>query len=97
MVVTSGRCSINSPYRFNASHGRLGIYEMLPVDEAVQTEILAGAATPRIQAIARRQGVRSLLRDGLAKVDAGRTSLEEVLRAAADGSSGGAGDAVNDR
>jgi general secretion pathway protein E len=64
--------------------GRSGLYEMLIVDDEVQSQILAGAASPVIRGLARRKGMRSLLQDGLQKVLAGVTSLEEVLRVAGD-------------
>jgi general secretion pathway protein E len=64
--------------------GRVGLYEMLVVDEQIQTQILAGAAAPSVRAAARSKGMRSLLQDGLDKVLAGTTSLEEVLRVAGE-------------
>jgi general secretion pathway protein E len=64
--------------------GRTGLYEMLVLDEAIQAEILSGSAAPTLRAAARRQGMRGLLHDGLQKVLAGTTSLEEVLRVAGE-------------
>ena len=64
--------------------GRTGLYEMLVVDEVMQSEVVAGAAAPALRAAARRKGMRGLLQDGLQKVLAGTTSLEEVLRVAGD-------------
>jgi general secretion pathway protein E len=64
--------------------GRTGLYEMLVVDDTIQSEILAGAAAPTLRAAAKKQGMRSLLHDGLQKVLAGTTSLEEVLRVAGE-------------
>lgn len=64
--------------------GRTGVYEVLVVDEGVQRGILTGAAAPDLRAEARKKGMRSVLQDGLRKVLAGTTSLEEVLRVAGE-------------
>ena len=60
-------------------HGRIGLYELLAVDEAVRRRIMA----LRTDAAPVRQG-RSLFEDGLHKVLAGLTTLEEVWGVAAE-------------
>jgi general secretion pathway protein E len=63
-------------------HGRIGIYELLVVDEAMQEAMRAGTSAGRQLKMAPGMGVRrTLLDDGLAKVLDGRTSLAEVLYA----------------
>jgi type IV pilus assembly protein PilB len=64
--------------------GRVGIYEVLPVTEAIGRIILAGGSAPDIKAEADREGVWDLRRAGLKKVRDGLTSLEEVNRVTVD-------------
>jgi len=58
--------------------GRAGIYQVLPVTEAVGRIILAGGSAVDIGDEAARMGVWDLRRSGLEKVKAGVTSLEEI-------------------
>ncbi|GAB6195026.1 GspE/PulE family protein [Lysobacter xanthus] len=60
--------------------GRMGIYEMVPVTEAMQDLIVGRASVNEMKALARSQGHRSLRDDGLLKAWRGETTLEEVLR-----------------
>nr|WP_037989402.1 type IV-A pilus assembly ATPase PilB [Tepidiphilus margaritifer] len=64
--------------------GRTGIYEVMPISEAIQRLIMANASAMEIEAQARREGVRSLRQSGLLKVKHGITSLTEVLAATND-------------
>ena len=63
--------------------GRLGIYELIPVDEAMQQAVVAGAGHQQLKAMARGRGCRFLREDGLLKAWQGVTSVEEVLRVTA--------------
>jgi type IV pilus assembly protein PilB len=58
--------------------GRVGIYQVLPVTDAIAHIILAGGSAPQIAAQAAKEGVWDLRRAGLEKVKVGMTSLEEV-------------------
>ncbi len=58
--------------------GRVGIYQVLPVTEAIARIILAAGSAVEIGDQAAREGVWDLRRSGLEKVKAGVTSLEEV-------------------
>jgi type IV pilus assembly protein PilB len=60
--------------------GRIGIYEVLPVTEAIGRIILEGGSAPNIRDQARKDGVWDLRSAGLKKVVDGLTSLEEVNR-----------------
>ena len=60
--------------------GRVGIYEVLPVTEAIGRIILEGGSAPHIRDQARKDGVWDLRTAGLKKVRDGQTSLEEVNR-----------------
>ena len=63
----------------NGYKGRVGIYQVMPISEAIQDIILRDGNATEIAAQARREGVRSLRESGLNKVMQGMTSLEEVL------------------
>ena len=64
--------------------GRTGIHEMLVVDEPMRSAILQGLDAGALQAIAVTSGMHTLYDDGLRKVAAGVTSLDEVLRVTQD-------------
>ena len=68
---------MNTGYR-----GRLGIYEMVPVSEAMQHLIVSGASVNEMKKLARDEGHRFLRDDGLLKAWQGLTTVEEVLRVA---------------
>ena len=59
--------------------GRCGIYQVMPITEAMQQIILSHGTALQIAEQARRDGVLSLRESGLLKVKQGVTSLEEVL------------------
>ncbi|MGE5493246.1 MAG: type IV-A pilus assembly ATPase PilB [Actinomycetota bacterium] len=59
--------------------GRVGIYQVMPVTEAIQRIIMAGGNSLDIAAQAARDGVKDLRQSGLLKVKQGVTSLDEVL------------------
>jgi len=61
--------------------GRVGLFELLRVDEHIQELIMARTPADIIQARAVEQGMRTLRDDGLDKVLAGLTSFEEIIRA----------------
>jgi type IV pilus assembly protein PilB len=60
--------------------GRVGVYEVLPVTEAIGRIILEGGSAPHIRDQARKDGVWDLRTAGLKKCRDGLTSLEEVNR-----------------
>jgi type IV pilus assembly protein PilB len=59
--------------------GRVGIYQVMPITEAMQSIILANGSALDIERQARAEGVLSLRESGLEKVKQGVTSIEEVL------------------
>ena len=63
--------------------GRVGIYELIPVDEAMQQAVVSGVGHQALRAMARERGYRFLREDGLLKAWQGVTSVEEVLRVTA--------------
>ncbi|NSW86669.1 MAG: Flp pilus assembly complex ATPase component TadA [Syntrophobacteraceae bacterium] len=60
--------------------GRRGIFEILPVNEAVRSAIVAGKDAGAISQVAFQLGYRPLLYDGYRKAIDGLTTLSEVLR-----------------
>ena len=63
----------------NGYKGRLGLYQVMPITEAIQRIILAEGTAVDIAEQAQKEGVRDLRAAGLVKVRAGLTSLEEVI------------------
>ncbi|WP_434880490.1 GspE/PulE family protein [Bradyrhizobium sp. HKCCYLRH3061] len=61
--------------------GRSTIAEMLVVDDACQSLILARAADAAIERAARERGMQSMYEMGVRKVWRGETTIDEVLRA----------------
>jgi type IV pilus assembly protein PilB len=59
--------------------GRVGIYQIMPISEAIERIILAHGTAIEIEEQACRDGVKTLRQAGLVKVKQGMTSLEEVL------------------
>jgi general secretion pathway protein E len=64
--------------------GRLGIHELLLIDDAVRSQILQRADSNTIKNSAIKRGFATLRADGGLKVLSGMTSVEEVLIASHD-------------
>jgi general secretion pathway protein E len=60
--------------------GRIGIFELFLIDDSIRRMILKTSDAIQIREEARRNGMKTLLEDGLEKVKAGLTTLPEVLR-----------------
>ena len=63
--------------------GRIGMFEVMRMSQAIRELVLARAAAESIAEVADREGMRRLHLDGLDKVQAGKTSLSEILRVTA--------------
>ncbi len=61
--------------------GRMGIFEILVIDDEIQRMIFDKVSALEIRQRARELGMRTLREDGLRKVVIGTTTLDEVLRA----------------
>ena len=72
--VGCGKC-FGTGYR-----GRVGLYEVLVVDDDLRDLVATGGSVLEIQRMARHKGVGSLREDGIAKVLEGTTSYLELLR-----------------
>ncbi len=60
--------------------GRIGLYEVMEIDEEMREMILAGANAFELRQKANEKGMVSLRGSGLQKIRDGVTSIEEVLR-----------------
>ena len=67
---------------YSGYRGRTGIYELLVIDDALRGMIHDNRGEHALRAAAGNGGMRVLREDGTAKVLAGATSLEEVVRVA---------------
>jgi type IV pilus assembly protein PilB len=63
----------------NGYKGRVGLYQVMPITEAIQRIILSEGTALDIAQQAQKDGVRDLRQSGLVKVRAGVTTLEEVI------------------
>jgi type IV pilus assembly protein PilB len=60
--------------------GRIGLYEVMLRSEEIERLTVERASADAIRTVAIQQGMKTLREDGLAKVRAGITSIEEVAR-----------------
>ena len=63
----------------NGYKGRVGLYQVMPITDAIQRIILSEGTALDIAKQAQAEGVRDLRQSGLIKVRSGVTTLEEVL------------------
>jgi len=61
--------------------GRIGIYELLVPDDDMRDKITNAPSVNELRALAAQSGMVNLRQDGMAKVKAGITTVEEVFRA----------------
>jgi len=60
--------------------GRVGIYEVLTLDDDLRDRIGCGASVLEIRRLVRQKGLRSIAHHAVERVTAGATTLEEILR-----------------
>ena len=60
--------------------GRIGIFQLLIMNDELEALAAGGASRDEIERVAAANGMRSLWDDGIAKVSAGLTSIEELAR-----------------
>ncbi len=70
--------------RGNGYAGRIGLYEFLPVNDAIRALVVSRASSSEIQKAALKSSYRPLRTQGIFKALEGHTSLEEVLRVTQD-------------
>lgn len=59
---------------------RISIYEVLPVTHAIRDLIVKGATADEIEAQAKKEGMLTIVEEGIGKAACATTSIEEVLR-----------------
>jgi general secretion pathway protein E/type IV pilus assembly protein PilB len=64
--------------------GRVGIFEIMIVTDAIRSLILKNASARDLRKVAAQQGMLSLREDGLRHLSEGRTTVQEVLRVTTD-------------
>ena len=64
--------------------GRIGIFEILSVDESIKQLIVSKSSSKDIKAKAIENGMKTMVEDGFIKAVKGLTSIEEVLRVIID-------------
>lgn len=82
-TLYKGTDSKNTPGGYK---GRFGLYEVLDVNEQIEELILKRSPSSEIQRLAVKQGMVTMRQDGYLKALDGKTSLAEVNRVAAAGS-----------
>ncbi|MCK4764093.1 MAG: type IV-A pilus assembly ATPase PilB [Candidatus Aminicenantes bacterium] len=65
----------NSGYK-----GRVGLFEVMEVDEEIKEQIMVGVSTSELRQKAKEKGMLTLRMSGIEKIKLGSTSIEEVLR-----------------
>jgi type IV pilus assembly protein PilB len=81
-TLTKGIDSPDSPGGYK---GRMGVYEVFGISEAIQDLILKRATSTEIQEQAQKEGMVTMMQDGYLKALSGQTTLKEVNRVAAGG------------
>jgi type IV pilus assembly protein PilB len=72
---------VGCPHCRNTGYlGRIGIYEVMTLNDEIRALILERESAAEIAGAARRAGMRTLIEDGLEKVQQGITSVPEILR-----------------
>jgi type IV pilus assembly protein PilB len=61
--------------------GRMGIYEVLSVSESIKELVMKGATSDDVHAQSRKEGMLTMMEDGIFKAAQGITTIEEVFRA----------------
>jgi type IV pilus assembly protein PilB len=65
----------------NTGHrGRMGIFELVIVNDEIRDMISSGASTDQLRSTCRKQGMTTLRESGLRALFDGRTSIEEIVR-----------------
>ena len=60
--------------------GRVGIHEVLPISMTVKELIMSNATSDEIEVQAKKEGMLTMVEDGIFKAALGQTTIEEVLR-----------------
>ncbi len=72
--------AVGCDHCFSGYYGRLALFEILPINGALQQAIAANATSDELATLACQQGMNTLFIEGLHAVQRGETSLEEINR-----------------
>jgi type II secretory ATPase GspE/PulE/Tfp pilus assembly ATPase PilB-like protein len=61
-------------------HGRIGIHEVLRITPTVKDLVIKNGTSDEIEAQARKEGMMTMIEDGIFKAVQGYTTIEEILR-----------------
>jgi type IV pilus assembly protein PilB len=64
--------------------GRIGLYEVLPIDKNIKQAIIERVTAGQLRVLGVRNGMRTLRMDAVAKLKAGITTLDEVIKIVED-------------
>lgn len=70
----------NTPDAKDGYSGRIGIHEILKMTPTIRELVMKGATSQEIEIQAKKEGMLSMLEDGIFKCVTGMTTIEEVLR-----------------
>lgn len=60
--------------------GRLGVYEVIEISSTIREMVIHNASTDELETQARKEGMLTMIEDGICKAVQGLTTIEEVLR-----------------
>jgi type IV pilus assembly protein PilB len=80
-TLTKGTDTSDTPLGYK---GRMGLYEVFEISEAIQALIMKEATSNEIEKAAKREGMITMREDGYLKALDGRTTLNEINRVAAE-------------
>ncbi|MCY2925075.1 MAG: GspE/PulE family protein [Planctomycetota bacterium] len=66
--------------RHSGYTGRVGLFELLPLDDEIRDIIARDASLNELRQAAKAHGMWTLMQDGLGKIASGQTTVEEVMR-----------------
>jgi type II secretory ATPase GspE/PulE/Tfp pilus assembly ATPase PilB-like protein len=66
--------------RSTGYYGRVGVFELMAIGEQIQSLIQRRTDATQIRQAARQEGMRLLQEDGVDKIIAGKTTIEEIVR-----------------
>jgi type II secretory ATPase GspE/PulE/Tfp pilus assembly ATPase PilB-like protein len=64
----------------DAFSGRIGIYEVLKMSTSIKELVMQGKTDKEIEAQAKKEGMLTMIEDGIYKAVQGQTTIEEILR-----------------
>ncbi|MCA9366051.1 Flp pilus assembly complex ATPase component TadA, partial [Candidatus Kaiserbacteria bacterium] len=64
----------------SAYKGRIGIHEVLTISPTIKESMMNDGTSDDVEALAKKEGMLTMLEDGIYKAAQGVTSIEEVLR-----------------